>query len=235
MTLFDDFDRRLGQFLDEGPVRASDRPVDAALGYARAHPRRRDPLAPFRRDPMAPRAAWSGRPALVFAVVGLLVVAGAAALVGGSRQPPIEPVVSASPSAPASPSPTVAPTPRTFSVEIVDSNQQTKTITVVDRSGLLQDVLPWEAGDPAHPANGEVEVVQLPADEGGGLDGLVLYWIDFPCGDDYRLTVDEAARDLLLERASCGGDAMGVQYQVWLDFSEPVPATEVAARLGFQR
>ncbi len=232
MTGVDDLDRRFLQFLEDGPIRSPERPVEAALAHARAHPRRRDPLAVLRRDPMAPRSAWSARPALVLAALSMLVVLSAAAVfVGSQRQPSIAPVPSAPTTATAPPSASPVPTPREFSAEIVNSVGQTKSIVVVDESGLLENVFAGEPADPDRPQNAEIEAVQVGADEGGGRDGIVLHWVDMPCGDDYRLTIDETARELVLDSPRCEGDTTIVNYQVWLDFSEPVPAAAVEERL----
>ena len=231
MTGFDDFDRRLGQFLEEGPIRSPERPVEAALAHSMASPRRRDPFAVLRGDPMAPRSRWSAQPTLVFAVLGLLMLSAAAFVVGSQRPPAVVPPVSESPGPSASPSPSTEPTPREIPAQIVNSVGQTKSIVVIDESGLLENVFAGEPADPDRPQNAEIEAVQIGADEGGGLDGIMLHWVDMPCGDDYRLTIDPTARELLLDAPPCEGDATIVNYHVWLDFSEPVPAEEVEARL----
>ena len=85
MTSPNDFDRRLGAWLDEGPAHAPDRTIDAALAHARAHPRRRDPLAVLRRDPMSGGGfAGALRPLPLVAVLGLILVAAiGVATVGG--------------------------------------------------------------------------------------------------------------------------------------------------------
>ena len=46
MTGSNDLDRMLASYLEEGPRRAPpDRAMDAALTFAAAHPRRRDPCS----------------------------------------------------------------------------------------------------------------------------------------------------------------------------------------------
>lgn len=235
MTTFDNLDRQLASFLDDGPVRAPDRSVEAAIAHCYANPRRRDPLRLLRRDPMARPATWSARPALVFAVLGLLLVMSAAALfVGSQRQPavaPPTPELTPSPSAgpPASPSPAG---PTTSEVEIVDSNGLSKTVVVTDESGLLEQAIPWEA-DIDRPQRGEIEVNQLPADEGGGQDGLIVQWLDLSCPNDVLLTVGPDARTVTVTVSSdgCESDAIGVDHGIWLDFSENVPADEVSVEL----
>ena len=237
MTAIDDFDRRFGQFLEDGPTRAPERPADLAIAHALAHPRRRDPFAVLRRDPMAPVARWSAQPVLAFAVLGLLLVVSAAAfLVGGQRQqpvvvPPTSAAIDPTPAPSVAPTATPVSTPRRFSAEITDANGLAKTIVVVDESGLLENVFGGEVTDPDRPQNAEIEAVQLGADEGGGMDGIVLHWVDLSCEDDYLLTVGPDARELVLEGASCGADAFPVAHEVWLDFSEPVPAAEVEERI----
>ena len=92
MTSPNDFDRRLGAWLDEGPGHAPERTIDAALAHARAHPRRRDPLAVLRRDPMSGNGfAGALRPLPLVAVLGLILVAalGVATVGGFFRQPAV--------------------------------------------------------------------------------------------------------------------------------------------------
>jgi hypothetical protein len=238
MTAFDNFDRRLASFLDEGPVRAPERPVEAAIAHAAAHPRRRDLFGPLRRDVMARPMLWGARPVLVFAVLGLLlVVSGAAFIVGSQRQPSVAPPTppAESPSSPqpsASPSPSTVPTPATFPVVITDSNGLEKTVIVTDASGLLEQALPWEANID-RPQRGEIEANQLPADEGGGQDGVIVQWLDLSCPNDVLLSIDAGARRIVVtvDSTGCEADAIGVDHGVWLDFSVPVPADEVSVEL----
>jgi hypothetical protein len=246
-----EFDRRLALFLDDGPTRSPERPVDGAITYALAHPRRRDPFAALRSDPMASRrATWSSRPVLVLAILGLLLSLSVAAFVGSQRQqptvlPPLspEPTASAEPSqssdvlpslspsvAPAeaaSPSPTrSAPT----SVEVTDANGLTATIQIVDQSGLLTNA----TGFPAEPdrfQNAEIEAIQLPADEGAGERAIILMWTDLSCPGPHKLTIDATARHFVLEPQSCVADSIGVDHQLVLSFSEPVPAKEIQAEI----
>ena len=57
MTGSNDLDRMLASYLEEGPRRAPDRAMDAALAFAVAHPRRRDPLLFLKPDVMARRSS----------------------------------------------------------------------------------------------------------------------------------------------------------------------------------
>ena len=106
MTTVDDTDRRIAAWFTDETVRVPERTIDAALAHARAHPRRRDPLAGLRRDPMS-RGPFSGglfAPVPLLAVVGLIVLAALGGAVAGGffdRQEPALP----------SPTPTVTPSP----------------------------------------------------------------------------------------------------------------------------
>lgn len=85
MSRFDDIEFRLADWLEEGPMAAPDRPVSAALEHARAHPRRRWPVAGHWRNlmsgtnlthvgPKTSQAGWL----LAAAAVVIVVVAGLA-------------------------------------------------------------------------------------------------------------------------------------------------------------
>ena len=78
---------------------------------------------------------------------------------------------------------------------------------------------------------GEIEVHQLPADEGGGGDGLIVQWLDLSCPDDVAMTIDASARAITVAAQSCPVDAVGSDHGVWLDFSVDVPADEVTVDL----
>jgi len=114
-----DLDRRLSDWLGDGPTSAPERSIAAALDHALAHPRRRDPLAVLRRDPMG-SSGGSGfglRALAVVVALGLLLVAALAlASVGGlfDQRPVVVPPVNptSEPSVPVSPSPPIAPSPQ---------------------------------------------------------------------------------------------------------------------------
>ena len=228
MTASNDLDRLLGEWLDEGPRRAPDRPLELALENARAHPRRPDPLGFLRPDAMAPRRAVFGlRPVLVLAALALVL---AAVAVGGgafreSVQPPLPPP-STSPSP--IPSPTGPPLPLVFDVDLVVAAGEPQTVSIVDDSGLLVEA---RSGEPS--ADGRsfpddaVDVTNL--DE----TTLRLGWSGFPCATDHALTIDEAARVFVLARPACRGetDAIGVDRILILRFAEPVDAADVEITL----
>ena len=229
MTALNDFDRVLGEWLDEGPNRAPDRPVELAMEHARSHPRRRDVLGFLRPDPMAARSRGLGmslRPGLVLAVLGLLLAAVAIG-VGGSRQPSVvvpDTSPTTSPSASLSPiaSPS-GPAPAGILVELVVAAGQPQTVDVIDESGKLVEA---SSGSPtgdgqSFPAD-DVEVTNIDATT------LQLGWAGFPCQTDHDLRI---GTDLVmtLSRPPCEGvtDSIGVDRILIIRFSEPIDAADV--------
>jgi hypothetical protein len=96
-----EFDQLLAEWPEGDPVVASRAPVEAAVEFARSHPRRRDWLAFLRRDAMTPRAMTGLRPVVILAaVVALLALAFGGAVIIGSR-----PDMSPTPTAEATPPP----------------------------------------------------------------------------------------------------------------------------------
>ena len=92
-----DFDALLAEWLEDDPNVASSAPVEAAVVFARAHPRRRDRLAFLRRDAMTARATTGLRPvAIAVAVAALLaLVIGGAVLIGSQPDSTPTPMPSA--------------------------------------------------------------------------------------------------------------------------------------------
>lgn len=234
MTSTNDFDRVLGEWLEDGPNRAPDRSIELAMDHARAHPRRRDPLAFLRPDPMARRAIGLGlRPVMVLAVLGLLLAAVAALGIGGPRDPGI--VIAPGPSTtprPASPSPTPASpsAPAAIHVDLTVPAGQPQTVDVIDASGLLVEATsgaPDGDGGQSFPFD-SVEVSNLDTTT------LQLGWAGYPCKTDHTLTIGADGRTLALERPDCVGDTdtIGVDRILVLRFSEPVVAADVTVTLG---
>jgi hypothetical protein len=147
MTTFDETDRRIAAWFTDETIRVPERTVDAVLAHARAHPRRRDPLASLRRDPMArPFSGGLFAPVPLLAAIGLIAVAVlGGAVIGGflDRPGPTPlPLPTASPIATPSPS----PSPRTIHVDLVEVAGQDASIDITDRSGALVDA---GSGQPA--------------------------------------------------------------------------------------
>jgi hypothetical protein len=91
-----EFDQLLADWLEDDPFVAPAVPVEAAIDFARAHPRRRDWLAFLRRDAMTTRATTGLRPvAILLAVVAVLLAAVGGAVIIGSA-PDATPVPSPS-------------------------------------------------------------------------------------------------------------------------------------------
>ncbi len=233
MTALNDFDRVLGEWLDEGPNRAPDRPIELAMEHARSHPRRRDPLGFLRPDPMAPPSRGLGtglRPGLVLAVLGL-VLAAVAIGVGGSRQPSVVvPDTSPTSSPSASPTPIASPTGPASAgilVELVVAAGQPQTVDVIDESGKLVEASSGSpTGDGQSFPDDDVEVKNIDATT------LQLGWAGFPCRTDHDLRI---GTDLVmtLGRPPCEGvtDSMGVDRILILRFSEPIVAADVDINL----
>jgi hypothetical protein len=231
MTTLNDFDRLLGEWLDEGPNRSPDRPIELAMEHARSHPRRPDPLAFLRPDPMAPRARGLGlalRPGLVLAVLGLLLAAVAIGI-GGSRQPSLvvpQPSASASPTA--SQTPIASPTGSASAgilVDLVVPAGQPQTVDVVDESGKLLEA---RSGSPTGESGQSfpfdaVDVTNIDATT------LQLGWAGFPCRTDHDLVIGSDPLVMTFVRPPCEGDtdSIGIDRILILQFSDPIVAADV--------
>ena len=224
-----DLDRRLDDWLQDGPNRATERSIAAALEHAHAHPRRRDLVAALRRDPMGSAGFGFGtglRVMPLVAALGLLVVAAlAVATVGGlfERQPAVVPPVSTpSPIATPQPSPS-APigTPRVVSVDLIGfDGRALSTLEVVDESGTLVDA---RTGQPADNASIESpDVRNDPADP----TIIVLTWNGLLSDEDRQLTIAPDGRTMTLDVLPGCGDLLPVVRELVLTFDGPVPADE---------
>jgi hypothetical protein len=227
----DDLDRQLGEWLQEGPTRPPEAPLEGALQHATAHPRRRDPLRILRRDPMAARPAPLGlRPALVLVVLGLLLGVAGALVVGsrGDRVPspgPSTPPASPAPSASAAPS-----APALFHVAFIDEVGSGATIDIADASGKLVGAraagLDEREPNPGAPSSGDVTVKNVDAAT------LWISWVAGGCPDADTLDIDATGRTMTIRQPPfCGGDTLGVGRQLVLTFSGPIAAADVTARL----
>jgi hypothetical protein len=233
MTASNDLDRRLADWLEDGPARAPERSIAFALDHAAAHPRRRDPLAALRRDPMrSPGFGGSMRMLPLAAALGLLLVAAlAVATVGGlfDRTPAVVPpaIPSASPSV--VPTPFATPTgpaisassPPAVHVDLIEHVGEDASIDIVDRSGTLVDA---ESGDPPDGGSIEEGTIQVVADAADP-NTLVLTWTGMPCDTTHQLDI-APDRTLTITRPACSGDTIPVDHVLRLTFDAPVdPAT----------
>jgi hypothetical protein len=242
-----DLDRRLADWLGDGPTVAPEPSIAAALGHARSHPRRPDLLAFLRRDPMGARAGTgSGMRVLpVVVALGILLVAAlAVASAGGwlDQRPAVVPPATAPvtappatgepsataespiPSATPSASPVApGPTPVVVSVELVSSSGRAlSTIEVVDESSTLVGARTGRPGeDPSDPSP---SVRNDPGDPAT----VVLTWYGILDDLDRRLTIAADGRTMTLDVLPGCGDLLPVNRVLVLTFSGPVPADEVA-------
>jgi len=236
MNASQDLDRRFADWLKDGPSRAPERSITAALGHARSHPRRRDVLAGLRRDPMGSTGFGSGfggslRPLPMVAALGLLLVAAlAAATVGGffDRRPVVVPPDStptASPSPqPSSPAP--SPSPIVRSVDLIGSDGRVlSTIEIVDESGTLVEAASGQPGEGGSSSAENADVANDPADPAT----IVLTWTGLASDKDQRLTISPDGRTMTLDVQQGCGDLLPFDRVLILTFDGPVPAGEVTA------
>jgi hypothetical protein len=210
-----DFDRAFVAWLDEGPRLAPERPMDLAVEHARRHPRRRDPLLFLRPDVMAPhRTGLLARPALVFALVGLLLVGVVGAAVIGSLPRDPSALPPGPTSSPTAPSPTPLPSPQTFEVIISDEVGNETLVSVVDASGVLVDA---EAADIGDTFEGDGLVLT-----NASATAVFVSWVNCPTDTGNVLRIDAAVKSMILERGACAGDTMAVVKTIRLTFSRPV-------------
>jgi hypothetical protein len=226
MTALNEFDRVLGEWLNEGPNRAPDRPVDLAVEHARSHPRRPDLIGFLRPDPMARPFRGLGmglRPAMILATVALLLAAVVAIGVGGPQPSVVLP--NPSPSA----SPSVSPIPSSSAsagilVDLIVSAGEPQKVDVIDDSGMLLEASSGSpTGDGQSFPSDAVEVTNIDATT------LQLGWAGFPCRTDHELGIGSDPRVMTLVRPPCEGvtDSIGLDRILILTFSEPIVAADV--------
>jgi hypothetical protein len=236
MTQTSDMDRLLGEWLADGPNRAPDQPILAAAQFARAHPRRPDPLRLLRSDPMADRRRrpFAVRPGLVFALLALVLAIVAAGVIGSRRNeqsivPPSQPATSDQPTSRRTQLPTPAPSASPsaaplLSLDLADSGGNPASLDVVDLSGLVvsaTSALPIESDAAASDSSGGMVIRNATA------SSLRITWQGSPCDTIHRMTVDATATHILLERPKCFGDAIARYLSVTLVFRESVVASDV--------
>jgi hypothetical protein len=223
MTDSNDLDRMLGSYLDEGPRRAPDRSIDAAIAFATAHPRRRDPLLFLKTDVMARRGSMFG-PQLVWvgALIALTLAVVAAISIGSrpSQQPVVPPSVIMSPTA------SIAPSATAFAIELFDSsNEITTPVTISDASGTLVNAAPGVPQDV--PPVDRIEATTDPADP----TRVELVWTFCGAGAPHALTIDATGTVWRLGRVPCSDTLGGADLRMSLTFAEPVDASTLDVEL----
>ena len=231
MTGSNDLDRMLASYLDDGPRRAPERAMDAAVAFAAAHPRRRDPLLFLKPDVMARRGSLFG-PQLVWAAVLIALTLGAVAAIAIGTRPSQEPVVppsvveSPSPSPSSSPSPSIEPSPTEFAIELFDPNNEITTpVTIQDASGTLINAEPGPPQDVQ--AVDRIEATTDPTDP----TRVELVWTFCGAGEDHTLTIDDTGQVWRLARIVCSDTLGGADLRMTLTFAEPVDATALDLEL----
>ena len=229
MTTLNDFDRVLGEWLNEGPNRAPDRPIDLAVEHARSHPRRPDLIGFLRPDPMArpfPGLGMGLRPAMILATMALLLAAVVAIGVGGPKPSVVlpNPTLSASPSLSPNPSSSPNPSPGGILVDLTVAAGQPQTVDVIDESGTLLEASSGSPTDGQGFPSDSVEVTNIDATT------LQLGWAGYPCRTDHELRIGSNPRVMTLVRPPCEGvtDSIGLDRILILRFSEPIVAADVA-------
>lgn len=236
-----DLDRILTEWLDEGPKRAPERPVQLAISHAMAHPRRPDPIWFMRTDAMAPRTFQVAfQPLFALMAVGLLLAAVVAIGVGSPRNDSVvPPTASADPSlspsvAPSAPAETPSPTPPTIrfndEVTITDNADGQVRVTVFELSGVLESIGQGDPSGVTDPDEDGIAAANDPADA----TVVQLIWIGCPDQDEYLVTVDVVAGTIVAETPACEGDTLGVTRALELRFSEPVDAAALELTLRQQ-
>ena len=235
-----DLDRLLDDWLTDGPNRAPDQPITTASQFARAHPRRPNPLRILRSDPMADRRrrAFGLQPGLVFALLALVAAIAAVGVIGSRLEKPVvvPPSTTATPSAAPSGSPSVSPSPvptptaseppaPLFHVDLASSccPGNPPSIDVVDMSGLVVSGI---SADPLE--SDSIDGIVVKNDKA---DSLRITWLGSPCDTVHRLTVDATATHIVLERPRCFGDAMPRFLSLTLTFSRSIVASDVQASI----
>ena len=222
MMTFDDSDRRIAAWFTDETVRVPERTIDAVLAHARAHPRRRDPLAGLRRDPMSSGPFFGARfgPLPALAVVGLIVVAAlGGAVAGGFIQPPAPvPLPSATPSATRSPS----ATPRVFHVDLIEVAGADATVDITDRSATVVGAGSGQPADGGSVGDGGIDFASDPGDP----TVVVLTWTGTPCDTTHTLLIEADARTVTLTRPPCEGDAIPRDLRLRLSYPTAVDASE---------
>ena len=230
MTATNDQDRRIAAWFEDVPSRVPERTIEAALAHARAHPRRRDPLAALRRDPMG-SGFGAGRmvgPLPLVAALGLvLATAFAGAAVGGwFRGDPsvVPPSFQPSPSA----APTPSKPPETIRVDLIEHIGNDAFIDVTNESSLS---LRAGSGDPGDGVNVPPDRIQVENDPNDPAT-IILTWAGGTCDTQHALTIEPDGRTLNMTRTACEGDALGgVGHVLILTFDAPAPAEEFKTTL----
>jgi hypothetical protein len=231
-----DLDRILTEWLDEGPKRAPERPIQLAVEHARLYPRRPDPIWFMRADAMSPRVqTFAFQPVFALLAVGLLLAAVVAVGVGSRNQQTSPPTPTAFPSIGPGPDSSTEPSPRSSPSPTPPTIQGTDQISfetggipiridIYDLVGNYVDVVEDpDSGNVPTPVQDTIGVENVAGDE----TRLRLAITRCPSMDEFLVTVDTVAGTLAVDGEPCTGDTLGVSSGVILQFSEAVPASDL--------
>ena len=227
-----EIDRRVAAWLEDGPSHAPDRSIEPALAHARAHPRRRDPLAFIRKDPMNAQTSpiqAAFRPLALVAVLALVLAAAfAVAAVGGffNGQPAVVPPVAtptATPSATPPAVPAASPSPTVLHVDLIEHVGADASVDITDLSGTLVSAVSGDPGDGGSVPDGAVQAASPVGDPAS----VVLTWTGTPCDTTHTLTIAPDGVTITITRPACQGDAVPVDHVLKLTFDHPVEFTKV--------
>jgi hypothetical protein len=234
MTQTTDLDRLLEDWLTDGPNRAPDQPINAATSFARAHPRRPDPLRIFRTDAMADRLRrpFGLSPAIVFALLALVAAIVAAGVVG-SRPPQPSVVLPSSGPPSLSPAPSVSLSGSALAPYFAQFPLKVRggvplSFRVLDVTGDLLDATSVEPREGASVDYGQLVITPDPADE----NALIVTWTGMPCESYTGMSVDEGRRAIAVSRPICSGDTIALDRVVRLTFNGPVVAADWHGTIG---
>jgi hypothetical protein len=174
------------------------------------------------------RRPFGLQPGLVLARLALVIAILAAGVIGSQVQnppaviPPSHGPTSAVPSG--SPAPSSSPSAaRQFSVDLKTTSGESASVQIVDDSGR---VVSATSGAPLD--SDSLDGITVRNDKA---DSLRITWLGSPCDTVHRLTIDETATHLVLQRPRCFGDAMPRFLSLTLKFSGSVVAGDVVASI----
>jgi hypothetical protein len=144
--------------------------------------------------------------------------------------PPLTPTAS-----PTAPSPTATPTgpavpassPGVIRVDLIDDIGGGAFVEITDESGRMVDARSGQETEAAREFRGDIGVTNLPGDPAA----VVLTWGGMPCDTRHELMIAADGRTMIVSRAACQGDTLGMTRVLVVRFDGPVPASEVVATL----
>jgi hypothetical protein len=139
---------------------------------------------------------------------------------------PVPPTATAAPTAATTPLAAVSPAPvGTARVTLTVATGHAVTVDVTDASSSLIRAASGTPGDGASVEAYRLVVANLSPTT------LRLTWVGGPCDSANLLSIDAAARRLVLVQPECPGDAIATDRVLDLEFMTPIKASEIEAFL----